>query len=447
MPKPWRQLVDEAVDRRFDDMVALRRQLHAHPEPSGEEFQTSLDLYQRLGDAGFEVAMGPDGRGVIADFPAEPKHGESRHAAADVSRACSATQGNGDRHSRPTPPVPNRIALRADIDGLRIQDQKEVAYRSQRDGVMHACGHDAHTAIVWGALVALAELSGNPLLPWPLRLRGIFQPAEETATGAREMIGAGALDGVGAILANHVDPSRPVGRIGLRTGVFTANCDTMQVMVRGRGGHAARPHESSDPIAAGAQFINALYLSIPRVTDSQDAVVVTVGQVLAGHNANVIPDQVELRGTLRTLDARVREQTIGHIRRIAEGIGLSCRTSIEVDFAQGTTSVNNDPAIVELLRQSAIEVVGRDALDAIRRPSMGSEDFAFYLDHAPGAMYRLGCASPRAGHFGLHTPTFDVDEEALRIGSKILARTAVAWCDPERPPIQHALTKLQSFTA
>lgn len=443
----WRRLINEAVDNRFDDMVAMRRQLHAYPEPSGEEFQTSLNLYRRLGDAGFDVAMGPEGRGVIADFPVERGPSVPRLSTAGVSPSPSTSPGNGDGKASHSPLPPGRIALRADIDALRIQDQKSIAYRSQRDGIMHACGHDAHTAIVWGALVSLADLAQRQALPWPLHLRGIFQPAEETATGAREMIGAGALDGVGAILANHVDPTRTVGRIGLRSGVLTANCDTMHVVIQGRGGHAARPHEASDPIAAAAQFINALYLSIPRVTDSQDAVVVTVGQIIAGHNANVIPDQVELRGTLRTLDARVREQTIGHVRRIAEGIGLSSRTTIKVEFAEGTTSVHNDPAIVDLLRQSALEVVGPDAIDTIRRPSMGSEDFAFYLDHVPGAMYRLGCASPRVGNFGLHTPTFDVDEDALRIGAKILAQTAVAWCDPERPPIQQAPTKLQSSSA
>jgi amidohydrolase len=253
------------------------------------------------------------------------------------------------------------------------------------------------------------------------------------------MTEAGALDGVGAVIACHVDPSRLVGRVGLRTGVFTANCDSMSVHIRGRGGHAARPHEATDPIAAAAQFINALYLSIPRVTDSQDAVVVTIGQIIAGHNANVIPDQVELRGTLRTLDAGVREQTIGHIRRIAEGVGQTCRTSITVDFAQGTKSVRNDPALTDLLRQAGAGVLGREALDSIPRPSMGSEDFAHYLDRVPGAMFRLGCASDRAGRSGLHTPTFDVDEEALRIGAKILARAAVAWCDPKRAADGHSV--------
>ncbi|MBW3598804.1 MAG: amidohydrolase [Planctomycetes bacterium] len=418
MPDRWRKLLDDAIDRRFEAMVAVRRQLHAHPEPSGEEFQTSLYLYQSLGDAGFSVEMGPEGRGVVADLP-----------SPTTAKRTTSAEGNGNGAPHSTLP---RIALRADIDALRIQEKGESSYRSRRDGVMHACGHDGHTAVVWGALCSLAELRQSEQLPWPLPLRGIFQPAEEIGAGAREMIDAGSLEGVGAILAAHVDPSRPVGRVGFRSGVFTANCDSMTVLVRGRGGHAARPHEAIDPIAAAAQFINAVYLSIPRLTDSQDAVVVTIGQVLGGHNANVIPDHVELRGTLRTLDGRVRQQTIEHVRRIAEGVGQACRTTIEVEFAQGTPSVENDPGLVELLRQSAAEVVSHEGLDAIPRPSMGSEDFAFYLHHAPGAMFRLGCASPKVGASGLHTPTFDLDEEALRIGARILARAAVAWCDPQR---------------
>ena len=221
-----------------------------------------------------------------------------------------------------------------------------------------------------------------------------------------------------------------MGHIGLREGVLTANCDEVQVRILGRGGHAARPHEASDPIAAAAQLINALYLFIPRATDSQDAVVVTVGQVYGGDNANVIPEEVSLRGTLRTLDRAIRERTFEHIRRLADGIGKTSDTRIDVTFALGSASVCNDPALIALLRRAGHEVVGEAGLDEIRRPSMGSEDFSFYLEQVPGAMIRLGCASARAGGSPLHTPTFDIDEEALRIGAKTLARAAVFWSQP-----------------
>jgi amidohydrolase len=226
-----------------------------------------------------------------------------------------------------------------------------------------------------------------------------------------------------------MDPSRRLGRIGVRSGVLTANCDEMRIALRGRGGHAARPHETSDPIAAAAQLINAIYMFIPRLTDSQDAVVVTFGQVIAGDNANVIPERVELRGTIRTLDADVRAKTMAHIRRLATGVGQTVGADVEVAFREGTESVRNDPQLVELLRRAGSEVVGAGGIDPIPRPSMGSEDFAFYQARVPGAMFRLGCASERAGGAPLHSPVFDFDEEALRVGARILARAAVYWSE------------------
>jgi len=402
MSDSWQRELDRQIDGRYDQMVNIRRQLHMYPEVSGDERQTSLYLYQLLGDEGFHVRMGPDGHGVLADLS----------AASDES-------GQG------------MIALRADIDALHIHDAKEVKYRSRCDGVMHACGHDAHTAIVLGALCSLNDLQKAGRLPWGIRLRGIFQPAEETSVGAVEMIRVGALDGVDAILALHVDPARRLGRIGLRAGILTANSDEVQVNIVGRGGHAARPHEASDPIAAAAQLINALYLFVPRATDSQDAVVITMGQLIGGDNANVIPEEVTLRGTVRTLESDVRDETFDHIRRLATGIGQTTETQIRVRFGHGSNSIDNDARLVELLAQSGAEVLGTGGIERIARPSMGSEDFAFYVEKTPGAMFRLGCTSDRAGGFPLHSPTFDVDEEALRIGAGILARTVVSWSDPD----------------
>jgi amidohydrolase len=372
---------------------------------SGEENETSLYLYQLLGDAGFEVRLGSEGRGVLADLPDE-------------------TDGTSQ----------GKFALRADIDALHIHDRKQVAYRSQREGVMHACGHDVHTAILVGAMSAVRQLHTEGKLPWCVRLRAIFQPAEETCQGAREMIRLGALDGVSAILALHVDPSRAVGRIGLRDGVVTAHCDDMHIAILGQGGHAARPHESRDPIVTAAQLINALYLHIPRATDSQDAVVITIGQIDGGDNANVIPEQVDLRGTVRTLDADVRRQTMDHIHRLAAGVAQTSENKINVVFGAGAPSIHNEAEVLRLLRQAASSVIGDPQIDEIARPSMGSEDFALYLEHVGGVFFRLGCAAPHAPYVGLHTPTFDVDEEAIRIGAKLMAQTAISWFDPARPP-------------
>jgi amidohydrolase len=273
-------------------------------------------------------------------------------------------------------------------------------------------------------------------LPWPVRFRAIFQPAEETSTGAREMIEAGALEDVRAIAAVHVDPSRDVGTVGLRVGVLTANCVGMRIRIIGQGGHTARPHEASDPIAAAALLINSLYLYIPRVVDSQDAVVLGIGQINSGDNPNVIPERLELRGTLRTLDRRVHKDTVQHVRRLAHGVAQTTETHIDVQFEQASGAVCNDPRMIELLRLAATEVLGPDGIQTIPRPSMGSEDFASYLDHVPGAMIRLGCGSARCGRSPLHTPMFDVDEEALSYGARILARSAVLACDPQSAAFQ-----------
>lgn len=396
MSADWRQQLDAAIDRGVDEMVGLRRHLHMHPEPSGAELQTSLHLYQLFAEAGLPVRMGPEGCGVVVD-----------------SRS---------RASKP------RIAVRADCDALRIQDEKSVEYRSQVPQVMHACGHDVHTAAVFGAISALDALECAGELPWPVAWRGIFQPAEETSDGAASMIRAGALDDVDAIVALHVDPTRPAGTIGVRPGVFTASCDMMRITVRGRGGHAARPHESVDPIAAAAQLISTLYQFIPRVTDSQEAVVVSFGQIHGGLNANVIPEEVVLEGTVRTLNRQVRERTIAHIHRLADGIQNVTGTQLAVDFDEGIGSVDNDLAITTLIERVAREVLGgngENSVAQLSRPSMGSEDFAAYLERVPGSMFRLGCAGDRSPWPGLHTPTFDVDEKCLPVGAKILARTIV----------------------
>ena len=398
----WQDRLDRFIDNRFSQIVDIRRHLHQNPEPSGDERGTSLYLYQKLGDEGYQVRVGPEGRGVLADW--------------------RVPEGV---------PAGSRVALRADIDALHIHDAKQVEYHSRREGIMHACGHDGHTALVFGALGGLRDLAETGSSPWPISIRGVFQPSEETVTGAREMIDVGALEGVDVILACHVDPSRRVGQVGIRPGVFTANCDQVNITITGRGGHAARPHEASDPIAAAAQLINSLYLFIPRVTDSQDAVVITIGQLAGGDNANVIPETVTLAGTVRTLDQAVREETFEHIRRLSRGIGQIADTKIQVTFGQGCRSIRNHPALVELLARSSREILGDSGIETIPRPSMGSEDFAFYLERVPGAMFRLGCASKRAGGPSLHSALFDMDEECLRFGAKILARTAVYRSDPD----------------
>lgn len=393
----WRQRIDAIIDEHFDQLVGLRRHLHAHPEPSGQEFQTSLHLYQLLADRGMVVRMGPEGRGLLVD---------SHDQSADES------------------PEAKRIAIRGDIDALRIHDAKPTAYRSTIDGVMHACGHDAHATCTIGALIALDQLAQEGALPCPVTWRGVLQPSEETATGAAEMITAGAVHDVDALFALHVDPRRATGTVGVRPGVLTAYAEMMRVTIHGSGGHAARPHESQDPIAAAAQLIGAFYQFVPRATDSQETVVVTIGQVTGGDNANVIPEHATLLGTVRTLDLAVRRRTLDHITQLAHGVSEITGTRIDVDFEVSIPSVENDRKLTDLVRSEAIDMLGGDAVAPITRPSMGSEDFAVYGEHVPLTMLRLGCAADPPGP-GLHTPMFDIDERCLAVGAKLLARVVV----------------------
>jgi amidohydrolase len=398
---PWQLALDTTIDELVPRLVELRRHLHAHPELSGCETETTEHLAGLLRYAGIEPRLGPGNRGLVVEAPLAPSAAQTK-----------------------------RVAMRADIDALPIQEVDGRTYGSRCPGRMHACGHDGHASTLLGAVLALHALEKQSAFPWPVPWRAIFQPAEETLMGAREMIAAGFVEDVAGIFSLHMDPSRAVGSVGMRVGAFTAHCDSLNITITGQGGHAARPHQTRDPIAAGVMLISNLYQAIPRAVDSQDAVVLSFGQFIAGDAANVIPDHALVRGTLRTLDRKVREQALEQIRRVAAGVAEATRTEITVDRTGGIESVVNDPALTDVARTAAIEVVGRQHVVEMARPSMGSEDFAAYLDLVPGNMFRLGCASETAGSSALHTPTFDLDERCLAIGAKILARSCVLWSDP-----------------
>ncbi|MGI9457770.1 MAG: M20 metallopeptidase family protein [Aeoliella sp.] len=393
MTNDWQHRLFALVDDLDDDLIALRRRLHQYPEPSDAEFKTSRHLYEVLTEHNLNARLGHDGRGVLV---------ESRQQ--DSSK---------------------RIALRADIDALLLGDDKQVDYHSTVPNVMHACGHDAHASALFGALVALDQLVTEGVLPCSLTWRGIFQPSEETVTGAGEMIAGGALADVDAIIALHVDPTRPVGVIGVRAGTFTANCDAMRIEIDGLASHAARPHEAKDPIAAAAQLISALYQLVPRGIDSQDAVVVTITQIHGGTTGNVIPERVELTGMIRTLDRDVRTRTMSHVAHLTQSVAEMTGTQMHVEFGSSIPGVENDPRLTRLVESAAGDLLGSDRVQEISRPSMGGEDFANYLEHVPGTMFRLGCARDTGPSTGLHTPLFDIDERCLAIGAKLLASAAV----------------------
>ena len=404
--------IDTEIQRLDETLVRVRRHLHSHPELSGQEVATTSYLVERLEEVGLQPRR--------LNFDGEP-----------TGLSVDVAVGNATADS----PL---IAIRADIDALPINDAKDVPYKSQRAGMMHACGHDAHTTIVLGAALASGRLTagsdsagdsaGRPLdngdIP-PTRLRFLFQPAEETSGGALGMIEQGVLEGVDAILALHVDPERTVGDVGIRYGVLTAFCDEVDILVCGRGGHSARPHQAIDPIAAAVQLLTALYQLLPRSVDSRSPSVFTVGRFVSGHAPNAIPDRAELNGSLRTTEPAARSLLHSRIREVADGISRATGVSIQVVFRSPLPGVVNGSRVTSALEEASVHVLGRKHVHLIDRPSMGGEDFAEYLAHVPGAMLRLGCASPGRDAAFLHSPDFDIDERALGLGCRILAQAAM----------------------
>ena len=396
MSLPWAQF-DDAVARLSAEQVAVRRHLHRNPEASGQEKQTTAFLAEKLRGAGLEPRLLRDGLGVTADL----------------------TLG--------TPPADAKyIALRADIDALQIQDEKTVEYHSCVPGVMHACGHDAHAAVVLGAALAAAAVRQTWSHQFGFKLRFLFQPAEEDSRGSRWLIEQGALDGVAAILAVHMEPNFPSGHAGIRYGVLTAACDEVRISISGHGGHAARPHQARDPIFAAAQLITGLYSVLPRRIDVRSPAVLTFAQISAGRTHNAIPERAEINGTLRTIEPEVRTTLIERITDVCSGVATMTGTTITPEFRHAIPGVVNDERLTAALEQASNDVLGADHVSRIQKPSLGGEDFAFYLQQIPGAMLRLGCTPPGSAAQYLHSPRFDIDERCLPLGSRILLRTAAA---------------------
>ena len=396
----------ESPTNAVPDWIACRRYLHSHPEPSGDEIQTTKFIADRLSSLGISPNIPERGVGVVADLKIGSPSEDS--------------------------PI---VAVRADIDALRMQDRKTVEYASGCPGLAHACGHDAHTTVVLAVAELLTTLANRlPESEVPsAHLRFIFQAAEETAQGANWMVEDGALHGVTAILGLHVDPTIPAGKVGIRYGVLTAQVDEVLIEVRGKGGHAARPQHTSDPIGTAAMLISALYQSIPRRADSLTPMVFSVGSIHGGTASNVIPDLVEIAGTLRSTDHHTRDTILGSIRQICTGVSAATGNTIDVTYRSPLGSVINDVTVTSAIEAAAIQVLGGENIVLIDRPSMGGEDFAVYTSHVRGAQFRLGCAGPGGDWPLLHSPIFDVIESAIPQGARIMARTALllAMIGPE----------------
>lgn len=371
------------------DVVAVRRDLHAHPEMAYAEHRTTSLIMQTLRSWGLSPRVMSFGTGVVCDIGADG-------------------------------PL---VALRADIDALPLTDEKAVPYRSVIDGICHGCGHDAHTAILLGAA---RELAQSPPASGGLRL--IFQPAEETVPGgARAAVQTGVLEGVSQIYALHCDPRLETGQVGLRVGAITAACDHVEVRVSGAGGHTARPHMTQDVVYALGRLITDLPGLLSRRVDPRAALSLVWGSVEAGRAANAIPTSGRLRGTLRVFGRDAWDAAEALVCALVDEIIAPTGARAETIYTRGVPPVLNAASAVAVQKAAVVDGLGADALVDTEQ-SMGGEDFAWYLESVPGALARLG-VRPRGGtNFDLHQGTFDIDEAALDVGVRYtvaLARVAL----------------------
>ncbi|MCP9849511.1 amidohydrolase [Cyanobium sp. Morenito 9A2] len=393
-PDLWQALrLDEALAEALPQWIGLRRHIHAHPELSGEEHQTAALVAGELRQWGWRVREGVGRTGVVADIG--PAHG----------------------------PL---AALRVDMDALPVEERTGLAYASTRQGLMHACGHDLHTAVGLGVAQLLAphadRLQG--------RVRLLFQPAEEIAQGAGWMVADGAMEGVEALFGVHVFPSLPVGSIGVRTGGLTAAAGELEVEVLGEGGHGARPHQSTDAIWIAAKVVSGLQEAISRKLDALHPVVVSFGRIEGGKAFNVIADHVRLLGTVRCLDPDVHAQLPGWIEETVHAICHGYGGEARVRYRCIAPPVQNDPELTDLVEAAAIDRLGRAHVLRLEQPSLGAEDFAMLLKHTRGTMFRLGVAGP-LGCTPLHSNSFDPDEGSLAVGVQVLTLSLLRWLERE----------------
>jgi amidohydrolase len=388
-PLPGR--LDSWLAAHGPELVAIRRHLHAHPERSYHETETAAMVARELAVAGLSPKMLPKGNGVICDI------------------------GEGDRV----------IAFRADLDALPLQDTKDVPYRSTVDGVAHACGHDVHTTVLLGLGLALARLAERGELPGRIRL--IFQPAEEQIpSGAPGVIAAGALEGVAAIFALHCYPQLPAGLVGVRSGPFTAAADTVEVRLTGPGGHTARPHLTADLVYALGRVIVDVPSLLDRRIDPRAGVSMVWGAVHAGQAFNAIPGFGEVRGTVRMLNREAWRNAPEMITQLIRDVVAPTGAQVEVGYHRGVPPVINDRMAAAVVAGAAGAALGPDRV-VEAEISMGGEDFAFYLDQVPGAMFRLGTGKPGSDQrHDLHQGDFDVDETCIGYGIRVFVQTALA---------------------
>jgi amidohydrolase len=381
-------VITETVDKHADDLIELRRDLHAHPELSWAEQRTTGRVLAQLDGTRWE-ARTLEGGGVVADL------GESG-------------------------PM---VALRADLDALPVEDLTTDPWKSLAPGVAHACGHDVHTAGLVGAALALAEVESRGLLAGRVRL--LFQPAEEVMPGgALHLLEAGVLDGVDRVFGLHCDPSLDVGRVGLREGPLTGAADALTVRLAGKGGHTSRPHLTEDLTFALGKLVTELPAILSRRLDPRAGVSVVWGIVRAGSAHNVIPGTGMVAGTVRMLDAVAWAEAEHLVRQLVTEIVSPYGVSAEVSYQRGVPPVVNDAEATACLGRAVTRVLGPHGAVPTAQ-SLGGEDFGWYLDRVPGAMARLGTRTPGGPTYDLHQGNLRVDEASVSIAARVLAEVAV----------------------
>ncbi|SNS41837.1 amidohydrolase [Anaerovirgula multivorans] len=381
-----------------DWLVEVRRDFHRNPELGMEEIRTQKKILQYLDEMGIETIAGMANTAVVGIIKGK-KTGKT-------------------------------VALRADMDALPMQDCKKVPYKSEVEGKMHACGHDAHVTILLGAAKLLKTMEHS--IHGTIKL--FFQPAEETVGGAKPMIEAGVLEEpkVDAVLGLHVTPEMVTGQIGIKYGQMNASSDTIKINIYGASTHGAYPHGGIDAIAVTAQVITALQTIVSRNIDPRDAAVVTIGKIQGGTLGNIIANKVEMVGTVRTLNPSIRNKVLNRLTEIVERVAEGLGGKGEVIREEGYTALINHDIIVDAVVQNGRELLGKKNVIMIKSPSLGVEDFGYFLERVPGAFYRLGCRNEEKGiiHHG-HSNLFDVDEDCLPLGVALQVKNVLTLLGKE----------------